>query len=123
VPKTYLAEVPGPLPRAVGRALRAGVELEDGPARVDAFRLIDTTPRTALVELTLHEGRKHIVRRMLDHLGHPVNRLIRVKVGPVSLGDLRPGRWRHLTRTEVAALFAAAEKAPAGDAPHDTADA
>jgi len=123
VPKTYLAEVPGPLPRAVGRALRAGVELEDGPARVDAFRLIDTTPRTALVELTLHEGRKHIVRRMLDYLGHPVNRLIRVKVGPVSLGDLKPGRWRHLTRPEVAALFAAAEKAPTGDGPHDNADA
>ncbi len=115
VPKTYLAEVPGPLPRSVGRALRAGVELDDGPARVDAFRLIDATPRTALVELTLHEGRKHIVRRMLDHLGHPVNRLIRVKVGPVSLGDLRPGRWRHLTRPEVAALFAAAEKTPTGE--------
>jgi 23S rRNA pseudouridine2605 synthase len=115
VPKTYLAEVPGPLPRSVGRALRAGVDLDDGPARVDAFRLVDATPRTALVEITLHEGRKHIVRRMLDHLGHPVNRLIRVKLGPVSLGDLKPGRWRHLTRPEVAALFAAAEKAPAGE--------
>ena len=110
VTKTYLAEVPGPLPRAVGRALLAGVELEDGPAKADGFRLVDTTPRTALIEITLHEGRKHIVRRMLDEVGHPVSRLIRTKVGPVSLGDLKPGRWRHLTRTEVAALFAAATR-------------
>ena len=112
VPKTYLAEVPGPLPRAIGRTLRQGVELEDGPARADAFRLVDATPRTALVEITLHEGRNRIVRRMLEAVGHPVSRLIRTKVGPVSLGDLKPGRWRRLTRTEVAALFAAAERTP-----------
>jgi 23S rRNA pseudouridine2605 synthase len=111
IAKTYLAEVPGPLPRGVGRALRQGVQLEDGLARADAFRLVDATPRTALVEITLHEGRTHIVRRMLDHVGHPVSRLIRTKVGPVSLGDLKPGRWRRLTRTEVAALFAAASRA------------
>ena len=112
VAKTYLAEVPGPLPRGLGRVLRQGVELEDGPARADAFRLIDATPRTALVEITLHEGRKHIVRRMLEHVGHPVSRLIRTKVGPVSLGDLKPGRWRHLTRPEIAALFSNAEAPP-----------
>jgi 23S rRNA pseudouridine2605 synthase len=105
VPKTYLAEVPGPVPRAVGRTLREGVQLDDGPARADAFRVVDATPRTALVEITLHEGRKHIVRRMLEHVGHPVARLIRTRVGPVSLGDLKPGRWRHLTRPEIAALF------------------
>jgi 23S rRNA pseudouridine2605 synthase len=113
VAKTYLAEVPGPVPRSMGRTLRQGVELDDGPARADAFRLVDATPRTALVEITLHEGRKHIVRRMLDHVGHPVSRLIRTQVGPVRLGDLKPGRWRHLTRPEVAALFAVA---PTGDA-------
>ena len=71
VAKTYLAEVVGPLPRTVGRALQAGVELEDGPARVDSFRLVDTLGRTAQVEITLHEGRKHIVRRMMDAVGHP----------------------------------------------------
>jgi 23S rRNA pseudouridine2605 synthase len=112
VAKTYLAEVPGPLPRGIGRILRQGVELEDGLAKADAFRLVDATPRTALVEITLHEGRKHIVRRMLEHVGHPVSRLIRTKVGPVSLGDLKPGRWRHLTRSELSALFSAADASP-----------
>ena len=108
VSKTYLVEVPGPLPRGVGRALKAGVELDDGPARADTFRLVDSFGRTALIEITLHEGRKHIVRRMLEAVGHPVQRLIRTAVGPVKLGDLRSGRWRHLTRSEVAALFSAA---------------
>jgi 23S rRNA pseudouridine2605 synthase len=109
VSKTYLAEVPGPLPRTVGRRLRQGVELEDGPAKADAFRLVDSFGRTALVEITLHEGRKHIVRRMLEEVGHPVSRLVRTAVGPIRLNDLKPGRWRHLTRAEVAALFAASE--------------
>jgi 23S rRNA pseudouridine2605 synthase len=105
VPKTYLAEVAGPVPRAVGRRLLAGVELEDGPAKVDSFRVVDAVARTALVELTLHEGRKHIVRRLLDEVGHPVSRLVRTAIGPIRLGDLRPGRTRRLTNAEVAALF------------------
>jgi 23S rRNA pseudouridine2605 synthase len=109
VTKTYLAEVPGPVPPAVRRRLLAGVSLEDGPARADAFRVVDTQGRRALVELTLHEGRKHIVRRMLAEVGHPVQRLIRTAVGPVKLGDLRSGRWRRLTPAEVAALFAAVD--------------
>jgi 23S rRNA pseudouridine2605 synthase len=109
VPKTYLCEVAGPLARNAGRRLLAGVELEDGPARVDEFRLVDTLGRTAQVELTLHEGRNHIVRRLLDEVGHPVSRLIRTAIGPIRLGDLRPGRTRRLTNAEVAALFKAVE--------------
>jgi 23S rRNA pseudouridine2605 synthase len=109
VPKTYLAEIPGPVARDVGRRLRAGVELDDGPIRVDSFRLLDSQPGRALVELVLHEGRKHIVRRALDAVGHPVQRLVRVQVGPIRLAELRPGRWRVLTRTEVGQLFVAAE--------------
>jgi 23S rRNA pseudouridine2605 synthase len=116
VQKTYLAEVPGPLPRTVGRALLKGVELDDGPAKADAFRLVDSHARTALVEITLHEGRKHIVRRMLAEIGHPVIRLIRTAVGPVKLGDLKAGRWRHLSRDEVAMLFAAGEAFASGGA-------
>jgi 23S rRNA pseudouridine2605 synthase len=107
VPKTYLAEVAGPLPRTVGRALLGGIDLEDGLAKVDAFKLIDTLGKTAQIEITLHEGRKHIVRRMMDAVGHPVSRLIRTAVGPIRLGDMRAGRFRHLTKAEVAALFKA----------------
>ena len=107
VTKTYLAEVMGPLPRTVGRALQTGVELDDGPARVDSFRLVDTLGKTAQVEITLHEGRKHIVRRMMEAVGHPVTRLIRTAVGPIRLGDLRPGGFRHLSNAEIAALFKA----------------
>ncbi|GAA3781407.1 pseudouridine synthase [Plantactinospora mayteni] len=107
VPKTYLCEVAGPLARSAGRRLKAGVELSDGVARVDEFRLVDTLGRTAQVELTLHEGRNHIVRRLLEEVGHPVSRLIRTAIGPIRLGDLRPGRTRRLTNAEIAALFKA----------------
>nr|WP_213455319.1 pseudouridine synthase [Micromonospora sp. NBRC 107566] len=105
VAKTYRCEVPGPIPRTVGRALRAGVELEDGPARVDDFRVIDAHGRRALIEVVIHEGRKHIVRRLLEAVDHPVNRLIRTAIGPIRLGDLKPGRTRRLTNAEIAALF------------------
>jgi 23S rRNA pseudouridine2605 synthase len=109
VAKTYLAEVAGPVPSGVRRRLLAGVDLEDGPAKADSFRVVDSVARTALVEIVLHEGRKHIVRRMMDEVGHPVSRLIRTAIGPLKLGDLRSGRWRRLTATEVAALYRAAE--------------
>ncbi len=107
VPKTYLAEVAGPLPREVGRTLRAGVELEDGPVRVDSFKVVDARPGKALVELVLHEGRNHVVRRLLQAVGHPVEQLVRTQIGPIRLGDLRSGRTRVLNRTEVASLMAA----------------
>ncbi|KWV33337.1 MULTISPECIES: pseudouridine synthase [Micromonospora] len=105
--KTYLAEVAGPIPRNLGKRLLAGVELEDGPVKVDAFRVVDTLGRSAQVELSLHEGRKHIVRRLLAEVGHPVTRLVRTSIGPIKLGDLRTGRIRRLTNAEVAALFKA----------------
>jgi 23S rRNA pseudouridine2605 synthase len=106
--KTYLAQVPGPVARDVGKRLRAGVELEDGPVAVDSFRIVDSQPGKALVEIILHEGRKHIVRRILDHVGYPVISLVRTQVGPIRLGDTKPGKWRALSSTEVAALYAAA---------------
>jgi 23S rRNA pseudouridine2605 synthase len=107
VSKTYLAEVPGPVRRGLGRQLSAGVELDDGPARVDGFRVVDSLPGKALVELVLHEGRKHIVRRLLAECGYPVSRLVRTAIGPIKLGDLKPGRTRRLQQGEVAALYRA----------------
>jgi pseudouridine synthase len=107
VAKTYLADVPGPVPRDLGRRLATGVELEDGVAVADRFRVLEQAGSRALVEITLHEGRKHIVRRMLAEVGHPVSRLVRTTVGPVKLGGLRPGETRDLTTTEIGELYAA----------------
>ena len=106
VPKTYLAEVLGPRARDVGKRLREGVQLEDGIVRVDSFKLIDSTSNKVLVELVLHEGRKHIVRRALAEVGHPVQQLVRTAVGPVQLGSQKPGKIRVLTRDELSGLFA-----------------
>lgn len=108
VPKTYIAQIPGPVPRDLGKRLREGIELDDGPVKVDSFKVVDSQPGRALVEVVLHEGRKHIVRRMLDAVGHPVETLIRVQVGPIRLGDLKTGRTRRLLPDEVGQLYTAA---------------
>src|SRR5262244_321854 len=102
--KTYLADVAGPLPRDLGRQLITGVELSDGVASADNFRVVERAGNRALVEITLHEGRKHIVRRMLAEVGHPVSRLVRTHVGPVALGSLRPGATRRLSTREIGDL-------------------
>jgi pseudouridine synthase len=107
VAKTYWAEVPGPVPRDLGRRLQAGVELEDGVAIADKFRVLEQSGGRAMLEITLHEGRKHIVRRMLAEVGHPVSRLLRTTVGPIKLGSLRPGATRDLTTKEIGELYAA----------------
>jgi 23S rRNA pseudouridine2605 synthase len=107
VAKTYLADVPGPVSRDLGRRLATGVELEDGVAIADRFRVLERAGSRVLVEITLHEGRKHIVRRMLAEVGHPVSRLVRTTVGPVKLGNLRPGETRDLTTKEIGELYAA----------------
>jgi 23S rRNA pseudouridine2605 synthase len=105
--KTYLADVAGPVPRDLGRQLITGIELSDGIASADGFRVVERAGNRALVEITLHEGRKHIVRRMLAEAGHPVTRLVRTRVGPVTLGSLRPGTSRRLTAREIGDLYAA----------------
>jgi 23S rRNA pseudouridine2605 synthase len=107
VAKTYWAEIPGPVPRDLGRRLQACVELDDGVAVADKFRLLEQASGRAMVEITLHEGRKHIVRRMLAEAGHPVSRLLRTTVGPIKLGTLRPGATRDLTTKEMGELYSA----------------
>ncbi len=109
VPKTYLAEVPGPIKGNLKQRLMDGIELDDGPAQADGFRVVDSLGKRILVEIVLHEGRKHIVRRMLAEVGYPVSRLVRTSIGPIKLGDLKMGRTRRLTRAEIAALFKAVE--------------
>ncbi|MGC4993271.1 pseudouridine synthase [Nocardia salmonicida] len=110
VPKTYLATVDGEVNyRLVGKRLREGVELEDGPAKVDKFMVLEAYQGRSLVKLVLHEGRKHIVRRLLDEVGHPVIRLVRTHLGPVALGDQRPGTLRVLGRDEIGKLYEAVQ--------------
>lgn len=106
VPKTYLVQVRGPFPQGVGAQLRAGVELDDGLASVDSFKLVDSTPGHVLIEVVLHSGKNRIVRRLFDAVGFPVLRLVRVKIGPIGLGDQRQGSIRNLGKQEVGHLLA-----------------
>jgi 23S rRNA pseudouridine2605 synthase len=108
VRKTYLAEITGPVRGDVGRRLRAGVELEDGPVTVDEFRVVSSVGNRVMVEVVLHEGRNHVVRRVLAEVGHPVSRLVRTAIGPIRLGNLRAGGLRRLSAAELGALYAVA---------------
>jgi 23S rRNA pseudouridine2605 synthase len=100
VEKEYLAQVRGTPTRAALRQLREGVELDDGPTAPAEVALVEPT----LVRLTIHEGRNRQVRRMLDAVGHPVERLIRTRIGPLADRRLAPGSWRPLAPDELRAL-------------------
>ncbi|MGC2653210.1 MAG: pseudouridine synthase [Mycobacterium sp.] len=107
VPKTYVATVAGTVPRGLGKRLRAGLELDDGPAAVDDFAVVDAIPGKTMVRVTLREGRKRIVRRLLAAAGFPVEALVRTDIGAVSLGKQRPGSLRALGRNEIGELYKA----------------
>ena len=109
VDKTYVAEVEGEVYRRTGKALLEGVTLEDGPVTVRKVRIVEASPQRSIVELVIHEGRNRIVRRLLDHVGHPVRRLTRTAIGPVVLGRLKSGEMRELTLDELGALLDAAQ--------------
>jgi 23S rRNA pseudouridine2605 synthase len=112
VAKAYLAEVIGVPSAGELRRLREGVELDDGvtaPARV---AIVDRRRDSAAIELVIHEGRNRQVRRMCEAVGHPVTRLVRTRIGPLSDARLAPGAWRALAATEVHALYAAAVGGP-----------
>ena len=108
VGKTYVATIDAPVPAGMAQRLRRGVELDDGPVTVDAFKVIQATPREALVELRLHEGRNRIVRRLLAAQDRPVRALVRTALGPVRLGQQRPGTLRRIHGEELRALYTAA---------------
>lgn len=108
IQKTYVCRfaAPGGVPRSLVKALRDGVELEDGPARADTARLIAEDGQEGIVELTLHEGRNRIVRRMFETQGFEITHLVRTRIGPVLLGDLRSGQSRELSTRELGTLMA-----------------
>jgi 23S rRNA pseudouridine2605 synthase len=101
VPKTYLAHVQGgPVREPALRALRHGVELDDGRTAPASVRQV----KPGVLELTIHEGRKRQVKRMCEAVGHPVTRLERIAFGPLRLGRLGEGDARRLTKAEVERL-------------------
>jgi len=111
VPKEYLVQVEGEPSAGDVRALREGVELEDGttaPARVSVVA-------PTLLRMVIHEGRNRQIRRMCDAVGHPVTRLVRTRIGPLTDPSLPPGSYRPLTFDEVRGLAAAAVPADAVD--------
>jgi 23S rRNA pseudouridine2605 synthase len=105
VRKTYVAEVAGDVSHQTLRQFRDGVTLDDGPVAVSDVRVLTRGAGKSIVELSIHEGRNRVVRRLLDHVGHPVRRLTRTAFGPVALGQLKVGRLRDLTNDELGALL------------------
>jgi 23S rRNA pseudouridine2605 synthase len=112
VHKTYVVLVEGVVRDADIRRIVAGVELDDGPAAAVAARVRDRRVDESLVEVTMNEGRKREVRRMMVVVGHPVIRLVRTGIGPLRDTTLRPGDWRALDVSEVRALYAAGTEVP-----------
>ncbi|WP_439939624.1 pseudouridine synthase [Nocardia sp. N13] len=114
VDKTYVAEVEGELHKGIIKQLLAGVTLDDGPVTVTSARIVSGShgrnahDRT-IVELVIHEGRNRIVRRLLEHVGHPVTRLTRTQIGPVQLGRLEVGEMRELSLDELGELMDSAQ--------------
>jgi 23S rRNA pseudouridine2605 synthase len=100
VEKEYLAHVEGRPSRGALRRLREGVDLDDGRTAPAVASLLEPS----LLRLTIHEGRKRQVRRMCEAVGHPVRRLVRVRIGPLTDPRLKPGEWRPLAIDEVRAL-------------------
>jgi 23S rRNA pseudouridine2605 synthase len=108
VEKTYVAEVEGLLRPSVVKRLLAGERVEDRPVDVRRARIVQATADRSIVELSIHEGRNRIVRRLLEQVGHPVRLLTRTAIGPVRVGTLRTGQLRELSADEVGELLDAA---------------
>ena len=108
VPKTYLVKASTVLSEEQIEQLRAGVMLSDGPTQLAQVKHVRSSAKYSFIEITIHEGRNRQVRRMCEAIGHPVQRLVRTRIGPVRDTKLAPGRWRTLSAEEVRALAASA---------------
>lgn len=109
VNKTYLATVLGEVTPKDMRTLMAGIELDDGPAKADKAQIVEVWQGRSIVRIDIHEGRKHIVRRLLKAAGFPVQRLVRTKIHTVQLGEQTPGAIRALNDSELTSLYKAVE--------------
>ncbi len=119
VEKTYRAVVQGRLQGDDMKRFLEGMRLNDGRSEPAKVRVVRAGPAASEVDVTIHEGRNRQVRRMFEATAHPVISLVRLRFGPLSLGDLRPGVWREATEKELSGLRAARSNAesglPAGD--------
>ena len=105
VAKTYVATVEGKLSGTVARRLvTQGVKLDDGWIKLDHCAILDQNREHTLVKVTLHSGKNRIVRRIFGSIGFPVTRLVRTQIGPIKLGELKPGSYRVLSQVELRSL-------------------
>jgi len=105
LPKVYIALVEGKVTPKTLKEMKKGTQLEDGFAKPDDVRIIRYEGDSTRLEITFHEGRKHIVKRFLAKFGHKVKELHRTQIGPIKLGKLPPGKIRELTKAELNQLF------------------
>lgn len=105
IEKTYVARVRGRVSKETMKLLVAGVVIEDRAVEVRSPKVVDTSNEFSVIEVTIHEGRNRIVRRLFDELGHPVIDLVRTRIGGVQLGKLRSGQIRELTNAELGSLY------------------
>ncbi len=110
VHKTYVVLAAGMLRPATIRRLIDGVDLDDGPAAAVDARIIDESEGRSLIEITMGVGRKRIVRRMFDAVGHPIERLVRTAIGPIRDANLAPGEHRELSIGEIRTMYEAGEE-------------
>ncbi len=109
VEKTYVARIHGDVKPGVRKRLLRGIELEDGPVKVDSFKIMESYGDITTVEITVHEGRNRLVRRLMEEVGHPVRELVRTQFGPIRLERLRPGNIRRVKGDDLVALYTAVE--------------
>jgi 23S rRNA pseudouridine2605 synthase len=107
VPKTYMAQVLGPISKQQLKQLTTGVDLDDGPARAVRAKVKIADQTRSLLEIVMTEGRKREVRRMVDAVGLQLEALVRTRIGPIHLGDIKPSKVRPLNGKEVRELYAA----------------
>lgn len=110
LPKVYRARVRGVICNEAYLRMKAGTDLDDGPAKPDWINLVKKEGESTTVELSFHEGRNHLVKRFFAKFGHPVTQLTRMSVGPIKIGSLERGKWRNLTDSELKMLNRALEK-------------